>query len=66
MVLHFKYPKAKVIFIIDEATPAGLLAKLENQRNYTKIKFGIGVIKSNLNLEQQVKVTYWQTHKRLV
>jgi hypothetical protein len=48
----FKYPKNDSYFIIDEATPASLLAKLENvpAGNYTKIKFGIGVDQQQFEL----------------
>ena len=48
----FKYPKSESYFIIDEATPASLLAKLENvpAGNYTKIKFGIGVDQEQFEL----------------
>jgi hypothetical protein len=47
-----KYPKSESYFIIDEATPASLLCKLENvpAGNYTKIKFGIGVDQQQFEL----------------
>lgn len=48
----FTYPKSESYFIIDEATPASLLANLENvpAGNYTKIKFGVGVDKEQFDL----------------
>ena len=48
----FTYPKSESYFIVDEGTPASLLANLENvpAGNYTKIKFGVGVDKEQFDL----------------
>lgn len=48
----FTYPKSESYFIIDEATSTSLIPELENipAGNYTKIKFGIGVDKTQWEL----------------
>lgn len=48
----FTYPKSESYFIVDEATAASLIAELENvpAGNYTKVKFGIGVDKTQWEL----------------
>ncbi|TDE29797.1 MULTISPECIES: MbnP family protein [Flavobacterium] len=44
----FTYPKSQSYFIVDEATPATLVLNLSNipAGNYTKVKYGIGVDKT--------------------
>ena len=44
----FTYPKSQSYFIVDEATPATLVINLSNipAGNYTKVKYGIGVDKT--------------------
>lgn len=46
------YPKSESYFIIDESTTGGQVVSLENipAGNYTKIKFGIGVDKTQFDL----------------
>ena len=48
----FAYPKSESYFIIDEATPASLITKLQNipAGNYTKVTFGIGIDKAQWEL----------------
>jgi hypothetical protein len=48
----FTYPKTESYFIVDETTAASRLLKLSNvpAANYTKIKFGIGVDKTQWQL----------------
>lgn len=74
----FTYPKSESYFIIDEAT--GLVPELENipAGNYTKIKFGIGVDKTQwelgatgqgdllTNAEAAGMISNWATGYKLV